>query len=252
MFGRLKFKVWVRWAGVILLLGIVIGFVGRRHGNTVCDQVYIHIDNEKGHYFLDKKDILQLLTNNGDDYLIGTKYKNINTEKLELRVKNNKFVSDCQVFHNLRGALSVEVKQVEPIARFLNIGEKDFYIDLDGNIFEVSSKYTARVLVVTQEKDVPLPNFEIDKEDQALLDFIRKIHQNPVWRAQIAQIHLNRFGEVTLWMQIGKPKVLLGKLTDIDDKLKKIDILYQKILPYKGWETYKTVNLMYHNQIICE
>ena len=43
-----------------------------------------------------------------------------------------------------------------------------------------------------------------------------------------------------------------GKAEQIEEKFSKLAIFYQKILPFKGWNTYNRVNLKYFNQIDCE
>jgi cell division protein FtsQ len=55
-----------------------------------------------------------------------------------------------------------------------------------------------------------------------------------------------------MYPQVGKQYIEFGKAEQIEEKFSKLTIFYQKILPFKGWNTYKRVNLKYFNQIVCE
>jgi cell division protein FtsQ len=57
---------------------------------------------------------------------------------------------------------------------------------------------------------------------------------------------------VKLYPQIGQEVFELGKPEELPVKLKKMKIYYKTILPLKGFNRYKTVNLKFKDQIICE
>lgn len=82
-----------------------------------------------------------------------------------------------------------------------------------------------------------------------LINFINK---EEFWKAQIAQLHIDRSGDITLYPQVTKQYIEFGKANNISAKFLKLQYFYTKILPYKGWNHYARVNLEYANQIICE
>jgi cell division protein FtsQ len=252
MLKKVKFKLAAKVLFAVLVASAIAAFLHYRYEALACQRIKIQIDHQVGNYFLNEDDLLQLLTNNGEDYLIGQKFKNINTKKLELRVKNHKFVKDCQVYRSFRGDLVVEVAQIAPIARFVRKQARDFYIDAQGGIIPVSERFTARVLLLTADKAQEIPNFDIDSYDKKLLALANFIAQDEFWRAQITQVHIHHQGELSLYSHLGEQEILFGQPDNLEEKFRKLKIVYETIFPQKGWSTYKKVNLKYHRQIICE
>lgn len=254
MLRNLQYKSWILVLFFSVLFVIITAITDDKHNKRVCNTILISIDLEDGNYFLDKETITSLMTEEGKYNLIGEKYKNIDTKLLENRIKSNIFVEFCEVSKNLKGEIFVDVKQVKPVARFEN-NLKSFYINNEGKIFAVSSAFSARVLLVTSEKEVVLPDFVNDETDANLLFLIQFISKNPFWKAQIAQIHVNKENELLLYLQVGNQEIALGKLEskeDISKKMNKLNIVCEKILTTKGWNVYKKISLKYNNQIICQ
>ena len=85
-----------------------------------------------------------------------------------------------------------------------------------------------------------------------MLGLIHYINEHPFWKSQIAEMYVNKKGEVTFYTQISKQRVEFGKPENIEAKFKKLKIFYKEILPAKGWNNYEKVSLKYNNQIVCE
>ncbi|WP_460879634.1 hypothetical protein [Pontibacter rugosus] len=52
--------------------------------------------------------------------------------------------------------------------------------------------------------------------------------------------------------QLGDHTIEFGKPVKVEDKFKKLAVLYKEVLPTMGWDRYKRVNVEYEDQIICE
>lgn len=207
------------------------------------------VTNAENH-FLDSLEIKRLLTANGQDNLQGSVFRNVSIKALESRVKSNLFVAQCEIARNLRGDLWVKVIPSHPIARFLREGKPDFYIDSLGKVMPVSEKYSARAMLITREDKYELPDFQ--KKDFNLLLLLRCIHRDKFLKAQIAQIHIDQYGNLILYPQVGSQRIEFGKCYDLKDKLRRLRIFYQEILPRKGWNKYKKVSLKFSGQVVCE
>jgi cell division protein FtsQ len=81
---------------------------------------------------------------------------------------------------------------------------------------------------------------------------INFIDEDEFWKAQIAQIEIDKAGEMLIYPQVGKQVIEFGTADNYEVKLKKLKLFFKKILPYKGWNTYTKVNIKYNNQIVCE
>jgi cell division protein FtsQ len=68
----------------------------------------------------------------------------------------------------------------------------------------------------------------------------------------IEQIYVSNTGEFTLIPKVGDQKILFGNYTNVKDKLENLKIFYQEGMPYEGWQKYRTINLKYKGQVVCE
>ena len=140
------------------------------------------------------------------------------------------------------------------MARIIYSNQQSQYIDEDGTLLPLSDQYTARVFLVEVNR---LPNAnEKSLQDQpygsALLALFNYIDSDPFWRDQIVYMRINEEGKIVMYMQIGKQYVEFGAPEAVESKLSKLTLFYKKIAPYKGWNTYRRVNVEFANQIICE
>jgi len=205
-------------------------------------------------YFLDKEEVYRMVTNDEADILLGSPYEKIDLKSIEKRILANKYVKTAEAYTNLRGQVFVDVTLNIPIARFMLDGKKDFYICESGKIMPVSEKYTSRVMLLSGEylTHIPEANIRNDSSYQHLFNLVKYIHQDEFWKAQIAQLNIDRRGYVTLYPQVSKQYIEFGKPVDIENKFLKLRIFYKKILPSRGWNHYTKVNIEFKDQIVCE
>ncbi|MCS6820432.1 MAG: cell division protein FtsQ [Microscillaceae bacterium] len=252
MTKRIRLKPHVKIALFVLIAVITWGIVELRYQTRTCNKILVNIHNPQGNFFLNETDVLRLLTQDNKEPILGKSHKELSLKTLEQRLKGNLFVEKCQIARNLQGDLLVEIVQVRPIARFIREDKPDFYVDSLGKIIPVSEKFTARVPVVTSEKMYALPDFQKNPNDAELLRFLQTIFYDKFLKAQIAQIHLDENQEITLYLQVGQEKVFLGNIYKFEEKLQKLKTYYQKILPNKGWNAYKAIDLQFDRQILCK
>jgi cell division protein FtsQ len=50
---------------------------------------------------------------------------------------------------------------------------------------------------------------------------------------------------------IGPSTVVVGSIDNLDEKFRKLWIMYKKALPYGGWDKYSKIDLQYKNQVVC-
>jgi cell division protein FtsQ len=241
-------------AVMCMLVFTLISFVEKKQCGKVFKNIRITIDNEFDNYFVDEEEVVRILTANSRESIINKKYEDINLKLLEERIKSHKFVEDAQVFKDHKGNLMVDIKQCRPIARVIQPDGPHAYIGIRGNTLTTSEKFTARVVVVEGKFTSTLlqPAFLLSKEGKPYLDFLIRIDQDKFWKAQIAQVSIDPYGEITMYPQVGDEVIFLGKPEDLEMKFERLKIFYKKILPQKGWNRYDLVNLKYKDQIICE
>jgi cell division protein FtsQ len=239
---------------LLLLVSITIGFMEKRQQGKVCNQIVIEIDNQYGNYFIDENEVRSLITANGEDYIIGQDFANIPLKKLEQRLEAHKYVQDAEVYRDLKGNLTARVQQSKPIARITRQNAPEAYISTEGEILPLSEQYTARVMLVGGPYSSQLIRNGVlkDEKNHQIFELLKFIDNDEFWKAQIAQLDIDAKGDIVMYPQVGKQYIEFGKAEQIEEKFSKLTLFYQKILPFKGWNTYNRVNLKYLNQIVCE
>ncbi|MBD2699060.1 hypothetical protein IC229_00310 [Spirosoma sp. BT702] len=248
-------KVLLVTTGLLGLLGL-IAFTEVRHGQKSVRQVVIQLDKVEGHRFLTRQDVMGYLTNEGDDPILGKDYAEVDFQRLEKRLMQHGLVKNCQISRDLNGDLLIVIEQPRPLARLMASGDglrsvSGQYVSEEGRFFPISMNYSARVPILAGAyfaQNRSLAN----QRNKPLLDLLKRIHDDPFWRAQIAELSVNEQGEVVMWPQVGNHQIELGPPTELDAKFKKLKLVYTNVLPAAGWDHYRRVNVQYRNQIVCQ
>lgn len=155
----------------------------------------------------------------------------------------------------MNGTVYVEVRQRQPVLRILNAGGQDYYVDSDGLKMPVSPNFTANVLVATGNilegfngrVDTLMTTNAKDLYKAALF-----IKQDTLWDAQVEQLYINDKNDIEMVPRVGNQRIILGNAKDIDVKMANLLAFYKQAMPKVGWNAYRTINLKYVNQIVCE
>jgi cell division protein FtsQ len=251
-----KKRIWryilISFCWLISLGGLVVlmSFIEVKKAGVICKDVKVYIPGNQ--YFIDKEEvdnILQLKSH----VLLGRNVESINIHALEGKLKSNPFIESAKVYTDMDGVIWVEITQRQPILRMMNQGDQDFYVDQHGLKIPLSPNFTAQVLAANGFIDEPFGgkidtlHTQIAREVFATADYIRK---DSLWDAQIAQIYVNKDHEIELIPRVGNQRILLGNADSLDVKFHNLLAFYKKALPKVGWDTYKTINIKYANQVI--
>lgn len=237
-----------------LALISVIGFTESKQGGDRCKDIVIRISNQYDNYFIDEQDVLSLMTSNGAHVVKGASFKDLNLKEIEERVKSDRFIKEAEIYKDLKGNVLVHVDLRRPLARIVRNTGPDAYIAADGAILPVSEKFSSRVMLVTGSYMTELIKNDLNETDNGkkVFDMIKYINSNKFWKAQIAQLDIDKKLNIILYPQVTKQYVEFGQPEELEEKFSKLEIFYKQILPQKGWNTYDRVNLMYEGQIIAE
>ena len=251
---------------IVFLTGLVVtlGFVNHAHHKLECDEVHIHINQNDENYFVDEKDILALLP------FDLTKTPSVPTEAIEAenierQLNNHPSIWNAEVYLTLKGDLDIRIDQRRPIARVFTNSNESYYIDQEGYLMPLSSKFTARVMVINGHIKAPYSKWYLhDMKMISQDDSLRKItliddlfilsefiYKNEFWRAQIEQVYVNKDLEIELIPRVGSHTIVLGEIADLEKKFRKLMIFYEQGLTKTGWNEYSVINLKFENQVVC-
>jgi cell division protein FtsQ len=253
----------IKWLIVISYLILTLSFVRLRSQQVVCSGIQINISDSLQNAFITKEDVKKLIEKHHKN-LVGIPVSMINTYEIEQYLKKMQSVKMAEVYSNIDGIINIDIKQRKPMVRIINRYNQGYYIDSEGQILPLSSKFTSHVLIMNGNIIEP---FEISSNIKImdwcdgrtgdiplickLLEFAKYITQDEFWKAQISQVYVESSTRIELIPRVGAHTILLGSLDGYEMKLKKLKLFYETALPEEGWNKYKQINLKYSNQIVC-
>ncbi|MAB94924.1 MAG: hypothetical protein CMC98_02315 [Flavobacteriales bacterium] len=190
--------------------------------------------------FVNRSQLLDFLEFNNIqlDMLISDSYSNYKLEKL---VESHPAIKNVDVFSNQKGEIKIRVQQKKAIAR-VKSSTDDYFLDEYGLEMLKPDNCTQQLIVFTGDIS--------NNDHKEIFSLINTIKLSEFWSAQITQVHFED-DDVILIPRVGNQKIKVGNLRNIYEKLDKLYHFYKVVIPTKGWEFYKEINLKYNNQIVC-
>ena len=243
------------WFAVLLLC---VGMAESKLNGQQCDDLVVKVDYDSGMRFIDEADVEKILTDNGRDPLHGNRQQEVNLKSLENRVRTNKLVADCQVYHDLEGKLVVDIQQQKPLARWVGVSGQGewrgtatgFYINAMGDFIPLSDRFSARVLLVSGDFFENKKNLHTAAGKQ-VVEMIRHLSEDEFWKVQVTQMKVAKSGNVELLTALGNQRIEFGKAENVAAKLIKLRIFYNKVMA-ADWSRYSRISLRFRDQVVCE
>jgi cell division protein FtsQ len=239
---------------LISLSGLIalMSFIEIKKSTLKCKDVKVLLPGQFN--FIERNEVDRILMANAGA-MVGRDLNEINIHKLENALKANPFIEFAKVYADMTGIIHVQIRQREPVIRVVNMANLHFYIDANGYKIPLSDNYTAKVLVASGfiEEDF---NGRVDTlKTKMAKDLYRTalyIKGDTLWDNQIEQLFVDLKGDVEMVPRVGSHKIILGSTDSLQTKFRNLLVFYKKAIPKVGWDTYKTINLKYTNQIVCE
>jgi cell division protein FtsQ len=231
--------------GMLMLLIAAIGKQKRDH----CKDYTIKIKGVQKNFFLDDKDIVNILKSAAIGKIKGQKKSTINLLKIEQQLEKNVWVKDAELYFDNQDILHVAITEREPVARIFTSSGKSFYIDEDEMKMSLSDKMSAKVPVFTG-----FPEKILSKRDSTLLHNVKTtasfILNNSFWMAQVSQIDITPERNFEMTPVVGNHTVLLGDGENMIPKFHRLFVFYKNVLSQTGFDKYKAINVQYDGQIV--
>lgn len=239
----MKFKRLLKYIYFLLFivgLGFLYSFSSKRNGARVASKPIIEFESSKTNFLtytmvnkllIQKKDSAQNLAKSVIDLY-----------SLESLISKNPYVEKATVFLTVEGELKSRIKQREPIARIIS-DTGSYYVDKQGVKVPLSKNYSARVLLVSGVKN--------QQDITEIMPLLSKIVEDNFLQKEIVGVQKNEENEFEFAVRSGNYKIDFGKLSEMDIKFKKLKAFYNKTFEDNSIQNYKTINVKYHNQVVC-
>lgn len=251
------FSVITRLGWTVLVLGslvILFSAIQKKEGNLV-GAVTVKINPlPEGELLVSEKDVLLIIERTFGHQITGLPLASLSIGELERAVEKDPFVLNADVFIDAQNQVHIELDQRQPIIRIMDNNGLNYYMDELGNQLPLSKHVAARVLVATGNISPYLEDFR-EVKDQNLADVFQLgllIWNDPFFRDMIEQIYTDTKGRVNLVPKIGDQTIRLGKPKDLEEKLDRLRVFYDEIIPREGWQKYSSVSLEFAGQLVCK
>ena len=240
-------------ATLLVVLIVLASFADRQQSEQRCEKIKIDIGDGEQLRFVSDSIVLDIITKNGSDEIIGKKTSAINLDKIESRLLKNSFVKNVDAHFDMQGHLVINVAQRKPVMRVINPLMQTYYLDAEGKHLPLSDKFTAFVPIATAEYfEVPVKKDSFIRAlDSSLFVLAEYIQKDSFARALTGQILIEKNNEFTLIPRLGNFTIFIGDVADLDSKMERLKSFYRVSLPQAGWDRYSRINLKYKNQIIA-
>lgn len=251
----LSILLWVVTAAAI----VTVAFFARdQYLHSPLHNIVLNIERPHANGFVDYNDeyeqVLALC-----DTAVNNEIVKINLDTIAQVFNANPWVAKASASISLDGVLKVFVKEYEPVMRIYNKKQQSVYITENGMVLPSSRLFSPNVIIVSGNL-----NFDAATDKTPIADslyagtqladayrLVRAIQKDKLLRSAIEQVYFDNNGEVELIQRNCNASLLLGSLTDIDDKLNRAHIFLSQKLGTPEIKEYKQINLKYSNQVVC-
>lgn len=249
------------WILLLVYVVLVFGFVENRYEDQLCNSLVISVTDSLSTGFVTANDVVTLLEKNDIEYL-GVPLFKVDLDNIEKVVCSNQIIKSCKAYIGINGTLRVEINQRDPFVRIIEKSGKGYYLDREGNVLNLSERFTPHVLVVNgnlrSSVRVGSPANVLRLEDKGQNKKLREIYElaqyidgHEFWRSQILQLYINAKGEYEMVPRVGPHIIILGSIENYQEKFENLEVFYKEGLSRVGWNQYLTINLKYKDQVVC-
>lgn len=251
------------WIAIVAGVSYLFIFANIRQDKLICPKFEIKVIYNEAPVLITQGNIRQEITRNKIK-VRGKELGNIEVEKIQELLNQNPFIKTASITTGVNGVVKASVIQRNPLVRVVDMKGTQFYLDEEGYLMPLSPEYPARV-IIAGGKIKPIGKIEKYKSNnpdqlqykklpsdlQKIYVTAMEIRKEEFSNSLIEQLFLNENGEIEMIPKIGQQSIILGDTSQIKEKLRNLKVFYTDGIKATGWDSYKTINLKYRNQVVC-
>ena len=230
----------IRLVLMLFLVVFLFSFTQSRNENRKISKVQVEFQGDNK-MFLTNEMVNNLLIQN----LGGTssiQKDKVDLKDLESALKKQPFIENAEVFTSEDGVLITKVLQKSPVARVVS-GNRNFYVDKNGSIFQLSNNFSSRV---------PIVQGNIEGEfKKGFIETFSAIEKDDFLKKNIIAITIQKNGSMTMFSREYDYEINFGKPVSVDKKFKNYKAFYQYASKDSLIGKYKSINLIFTQQVVC-
>lgn len=249
------------WILIVAAIGYGAYYFSEQHRQSLCKGISVTIYENDGEPLTDSKEVTSVVQTSIDS-ITKTPLKDLALKDIEQALYLNPVIEEVDVYTGMNGKLNIKVKTFQPLVRIITANGQSFYIEQSGRLVPTVLGHSSHVLFASGYLNITLPDSVVDKNYQIntlnsfpvlkeIFILANQISTDSFLSAQIDQVYVNADNEFELIPKIGDQVILLGDLTNLERKMKKLEAFYKQAIPVNGWNKYKSINLKFKDQVVC-
>lgn len=238
-------KTIAKWAVLLLLMGYAVAMAVWSHGMSrtrVCKAIDVNIETPAKADSLTWQGVMTQLKRYPTT-IVGRKIYEINTLDIEEWLRALDAFESVQCTMSSHGHLTVNIVPMIPEVRVFD-GNRSYYVNKAGKTINSKADFFV---------DVPIVSGRFSKKftPSHLFPVTRFVQNDSLLRHLVTMVTARDADNILLIPRIGGHVINIGDTTRLMEKRRAIETAYRRILPYKGWETYDTINVKFKGMIVA-
>ena len=236
-----------------VLFVIVLTSAIKKQNQLVCKNIQVKVDYDSGLAFLTENEIKDKINYLCGGAIAGKPLSRIDFSGIEKTVKKNPFVNDCEVFVDQEQNVVVDIVQKRPVMRVINNDGVSYYISEKNERIPLSDNFTSHVAIALGNVETHKDTKRDSAVQAALYKLILFVRKDEFLNALVDQVYVRENGEMEMIPRIGGQTIVFGAVDEhVAEKFDRLKIFYNEGLRKVGWDKYKTIDLRYKDQVVCE
>lgn len=235
----------LKWLLLLFLAALSVCITVWAHGEAsrhVCTGIDIEITDYRLPDSILKAGVRERL-NEYPVKIVGSQISAINTEDIRKYLSALKNFENVEVMITSTGELKVQVVPMIPVMRVFYGGES-YYINKDGKQIATDADFYTDVPVVTGR-------FSLKFKPVDVLPVVKFISTDPLMKDLVAMVEARDRNDIILVPRIAGHVVNFGDTSRLEEKRDALALFYNKVMPYRSWQTYDTISVKFRGQVVA-
>lgn len=225
---------------VILISATAFGYRMRPYDNACEALDYTIVDSDKRQYVTEAE--LDAMLKNAGLYPVGYHINQLSLHRIEQTIIHHPMVRTAECFITPRNEMRIYLSQRVPLLRVQTASDV-YFIDTDRRVMEARESVKDSVLVAKGAIGVQMATTQ-------LTDFAIWLQRHEYWRKKVDYIRVQTPQMVTLCLKGEQPRVVLGSLSNYEQKLAKLRTFLDNRDEQIQAIPYKELDVRFKGQVI--
>lgn len=236
---------WLALTALVIYLAVMIPMVGKAYDSELCAGLRVTVNDSTHAGFVTPNEIaheLGSLTRTAEGSLL----RDINTKDIKRILKKLDRIEDVDVVRTSDRYIAITVSPLAPVARVFD-EDDSYYINKDGKRITADARYRMDVPVIYGH----FPPRDTVMTPAKLLPLLDYIGKNQLWSKMVTMVVVDQKRDVLLVPAIKGHVINLGNVSNLDSKFSRIERMYHKVIPVRGWDFYDTISVKWNGQVVA-